>query len=323
LPKKSIFLVYGNPSAEELRRRATRFGFTSIGTLEHLRWDYEFVAQLQALDPDLVLRGGAATQLYLDLNLQRGSVDVDLITSKTIEQVRMNVSSLVMPFSTIGVAVQEYVPRHPVQGLEQVTFHVHFPKLEGRGGRRRIKLEIQRGPLGLASNTIRGKETLPLVVRKVKCLSRGALIGDKLTTLACNTIGVEIEELPKQLYDVANLTNGSKFSTKDVEDLLQAFEIVTKQQCGMKRIQHNLVGVLEDITLVLSKFVQREPGGRLNRETRQNIGSFASQYTSRVSGTDESAWETKVDVLERLVEGMKERFKSKISNEQLRAWINT
>ena len=317
------FLMYGELDAAELRGRAARFGFANVGSLEHLRWDYEFVAQLQALDTDFVLRGGAAAQLYLEPELQRGSVDVDFITSKQLGTIRKVVDSLVGAFNTIGVLIQEYTPRHPVPGLDQITYHVYFPKLEGRGGQRRIKLEIQRGPLGLPSNVVREKETLPLVVRNVRCLTRGALIGDKLTTLACNTIGVESEDLPKQLYDVANLTMGDKFSMKDVQDLLQGFRLVTQQQCGMRKTRYDPIATLDDISLSLTKFARKETGGgRLNQYSRQYIGTFASQYASRSGATDDSGWEAKSNLTEQLVEGVKERFKSKISDSQLRTLIN-
>ena len=75
-------------SADRLAKNAQDLGYAQAETLEALIWDYELYAQLQKRISGLCrLKGGAAVQLYVPIERQRASVDVDILT--TIPQPEM------------------------------------------------------------------------------------------------------------------------------------------------------------------------------------------------------------------------------------------
>ena len=288
-------LIYDEPDFEVLRERAERFGFSSTRAMEHLRWDYEFVAQLQRLDGNLVLRGGAAAQLYVAVPLQRASLDVDFITSVPLDQIRRKVEGLTESLAPLGVIMVEHVPRRPVAGLEQATYHVHFPKAGGSGGTRRIKLEIQKVPFRLPWNFVSGRETLALVAEKAKCVTIGALVGDKLTTLAPRTIGVRLADQPKQVYDLTNLAFDQTLSTHAMGDLRKAFLALVRHECKMKGLEDISPSVvLDDIERALTTFSRVDlPSESPSPEIKKSIRDFEAFYVGKSGWTGDSGWALK------------------------------
>jgi len=57
------------------------FKFSQSIHIEMLLWDFEIFAQLTAIHKDFVLKGGAAAQIYLPVEKQRASRDIDLATT--------------------------------------------------------------------------------------------------------------------------------------------------------------------------------------------------------------------------------------------------
>ncbi len=227
-------------SKEELSERAKRFGFTQPQFLELLAWDYELVAQLQAANEKLVLKGGAAVQLFLPPEKQRSSVDVDFIVpsssemraglrkglhdgglrnglqnglargfqnaDKIMEQIRSRLGGLP------GFKEESLAPKQPKVSLPMETRLVTLPSSVGQAGNKtcQIKVDFLFADFEVPTTIIKEAETVALAVKNVKVASFGSLVGDKLCTLARGTIGVETtEDLPKHVYDVEMLAFGT------------------------------------------------------------------------------------------------------------------
>ena len=314
MPRLDSLLTYEEPSLTALNGRAKKYGFASPRALEHLWWDYEFIAQTQSLNSDFILRGGAAAQLYVDPQLQRASIDVDIITTLSLDKVRQVVGRLIRKFASSPISIEEYTPRKPVRGLDQVTYHVHFPKLGGKGGTRRIKLEFQSGLAGLPWNLVSGKETIAMVVDKVKCVTVGALIGDKLTTLASNTIGVDIEDQPKQLYDLENLAFSHDLSAGDIGHVASAFVKIAKHEAAMKGASSRPIDVIDDIERTLTAFSKVDsPGGPSRAKLKVSISAFETSYVSKNGATDDSGWSLRALRLRFLVRTVRRLLESEAS----------
>ena len=69
---------------DEILRRAKYYEYPNPLAVEIFLWDCELTAQLQVLCNKMVLKGGAAAQLHLPLEKQRGSVDVDLARASIV-----------------------------------------------------------------------------------------------------------------------------------------------------------------------------------------------------------------------------------------------
>lgn len=63
---------------EEILDRARKYEFPNPLAVEIFLWDCELAAQFQNVCSDIVLGGGAAAQLHLPLEKQRGSIDIDI-----------------------------------------------------------------------------------------------------------------------------------------------------------------------------------------------------------------------------------------------------
>ena len=76
---------------ECLQQRMEIYGFKNMARMELFLWDLELFLQIQKrLGGHIVLKGGAATQLYLPIEAQRTSVDIDMIFCGTDEVVKNN-----------------------------------------------------------------------------------------------------------------------------------------------------------------------------------------------------------------------------------------
>src|ERR1700683_5176808 len=72
---------------DQLEKRRVKHGFAHLNKVEAFAWDLEIYGHLQQyLGDAVVLKGGAATQLYLPVELQRTSVDIDIICTATIQE---------------------------------------------------------------------------------------------------------------------------------------------------------------------------------------------------------------------------------------------
>lgn len=62
---------------ETFLKRMHEYGFKNMGRMELFLWDLELFLQIQKILGDrIVLKGGAATQFYLPIEVQRTSVDI-------------------------------------------------------------------------------------------------------------------------------------------------------------------------------------------------------------------------------------------------------
>ncbi|MBI4648035.1 MAG: nucleotidyl transferase AbiEii/AbiGii toxin family protein [Bacteroidia bacterium] len=74
------------------------FKFSQSIHIEMLLWDFEIFAQLTAIHKDFILKGGAATQIYLPVEKQRASRDIDLATTLTEKEIENALNNVKQKF---------------------------------------------------------------------------------------------------------------------------------------------------------------------------------------------------------------------------------
>lgn len=85
--------------AETLNEKAKKYDFPQPVEVEAAAWDYELIGQLQAeLVEQLVLKGGTAAQLYLPVETQRASVDIDMLSLVNPEQISATLKKISSKF---------------------------------------------------------------------------------------------------------------------------------------------------------------------------------------------------------------------------------
>jgi len=217
--EKALLHSKGSFTRDTLVGRSEAVGFTNLSRLELFLWDLEIFLQLQKILKDkIVLKGGAAAQFYLPIENQRTSIDIDMICSASEVETKSGLEQIEKAFngSKNLFKARRYTPNQPKTDLPLHTYHMEVPsvctekELFGKSpGVQEIKIEFHfsKGPLPIytiaapsifAVKTDLSYQVLPL----------NDLIGDKLTTLGPNTIGIPLEradELIKQVYDLASL----------------------------------------------------------------------------------------------------------------------
>ncbi len=194
-------------SMKAIRERAKRYGFSDPLPVELFLWDCEIAAQLQSESEEFILKGGAATQLHLPVEFQRGSVDIDLVCPFNEQQIAEALFRI--RERTPDITFERHLPKEPKRKISMVTYIAKMPALICPPGRTscEIKIDFLLEDLELPTATLIGVETFAVNVKKLKCYSVSSLLGDKLLTLAKNTIGIEeLTDIPKQIYDVSVLS---------------------------------------------------------------------------------------------------------------------
>ena len=269
-------------SKEELSRRAEKYGFSQPQILELFAWDYELTAQLQTLSENLVLKGGAAAQLYLPTEIQRGSVDIDLTTQLSGSELNRLISKLSRKFRKFKPLFQfkRYLPKAPKPNVPVNTYDVLLPGVFQENCS--IKVDVLTSHLSLPTVKMSDVETFAIRVSRVETASLGKLIGDKLLTLARETIGIESEEdYPKQIYDMEMLTfKSGKLTQSVINRAAETIEKIVMEEARFRGIETSPKEVLKDVEKTMERYslVDLAVGSPL---TKRNINNFQQFYVNK------------------------------------------
>ena len=113
-------------SRTELERRRVQYKFAHLAKIEAFAWDLELYGQLQQrFNGHVVLKGGAAAQLFFPIAVQRNSVDIDVTTDLAAEEIEKGLREIEKKLCPDGsvCTFREYVPAQPKDGFE--TYQVH------------------------------------------------------------------------------------------------------------------------------------------------------------------------------------------------------
>jgi hypothetical protein len=294
-------------SPERLRARAEEMAFTQVTEVEVFAWALEIYGQLQAASEEgLLLKGGAAAQLYIPLERQRASVDIDLLAHIEPEAVRdvLDEVSRRLASDLPYFVFEEYTPTQPDVALPLQTFLVTVPSSLGQTTQPALSTST-----ALSVNSAEGTEAGQIVGRSIKvdvfylkepvehtelegvrtfaldlafsprCLAIGPLIGDKLLTLATKSIGIpqaRASDLPKQVYDLDNLTHLT-LNEGDIEKLIATVQALVDVESSFRGIRVTVFQVLDHIEEALTTFSTldlREGDPNL----RRHVFNLQSQY---------------------------------------------
>jgi hypothetical protein len=158
---------------DEILRRAEYYEYPNPLAVEIFLWDFELAAQSQILCDKSVLKGGAAAQLYLPLERQRGSVDVDLATSlekKDVEEVILQLGKTLEG----RIEFSRYEPKKPNPKLPLLTYLASVPSLvDPKREELDIKLDFLCESPELPHVELHDVQTFALTVKRVRCSTAG------------------------------------------------------------------------------------------------------------------------------------------------------
>jgi|GEM_PF-936200 len=278
-------------SLERLRARAEEMAFTQATEVEAFAWVLEIYGQLQAeAEEGFLLKGGTAAQMYVPLERQRASVDIDLLAHVEPEAVRdvLDKVSRKLASDLPYFAFEEYTPTQPDVALPLQMFLVTVPSSlvrsalteTGQIAGRPVKVDVFYLKEPVEHTRLEGVRTFALdLAFSPRCLAIGPLIGDKLLTLATKSIGIpqaRASDLPKQVYDLDNLTHLA-LSEADIEQLVATVRTLVDVESSFRGIQVTVFQVLDHIQEALKAFSTLDLG-QGDPDLRRYVLNLQSQY---------------------------------------------
>jgi hypothetical protein len=267
-------------SEKSIRERAKLYGFSDPLPVELFLWDCEIAAQLQNESEKFVLKGGAAAQLHLSVEMQRGSVDVDIVCPLTKQEIAEVLARIHERIPTMEF--EEYKPKRPKKEISMVTYLARMPAVLPSDGERprEIKIDFLLEDLTLPTQIVTNVETFAVKVKRLRCYSITSLIGDKLLTLAENTIGVaDSTDIPKQIYDVSVLSEKHGPTPEQFSEIIDVIKMVAPLEAEYRELKTTIAEALADVEQSVDKYGVLDTAGA-NSEVKRNIANFQNFYVS-------------------------------------------
>lgn len=251
---------------KSLTYRLKKVGFNSLPKIELFLWGMEIFLQFQEiLKEKIVLKGGSAVQFYIPIEYQRASVDVDVVCNASQKEIETAITKIEDKFKGDGnlFTFKLFQPKQPKTDLPLFTYFVNISSIctdreffGGHSGFQELKIEFhvseeplpivyKKSPSIFALNTDKTYQIFPLNI----------LIGDKLSCLGPNTIGIPFfrsDEQIKQIYDIGALF---EFKLKEVEfNKIEEYLLKrAKLECKTRNINFNINEIKKDMIEQLEK----------------------------------------------------------------------
>ena len=288
---------------ETFQKRMEEFGFKNMARMELFLWDLELFLHIQKILGDkIILKGGAATQFYLPRDAQRTSVDIDMLFFGTEEEIKKTLRKIEEYLGTEDELFyfHKHSPKNPKTNLPLHTYYTKVPSVLSNAERnmeresipyQELKIEFilqpekweyerRTGENIFAVNSSWNYQSLPL----------NYLFADKLTTLGCNTIGVQNERLDeqvKQFYDIMMLSRNC-ISEMQCSVVKEKYLKRAEQEWNTRKITlgSTLEGrdyepkyIVKDVEKQLLRYQQADSGE--DAELKKFINDFHSLYLNR------------------------------------------
>ena len=288
---------------ETFQKRMEAFGFKNMARMELFLWDLELFLHIQKILGDkIILKGGAATQFYLPRDAQRTSVDIDMLFFGTEEEIKKTLRKIEEYLGTEDELFyfHKHSPKNPKTNLPLHTYYTKVPSVLSNAERnmeresipyQELKIEFilqpekweyerRTGENIFAVNSSWNYQILPL----------NYLFADKLTTLGCNTIGVQNERLDeqvKQFYDIMMLSRNC-ISEMQCSVVKEKYLKRAEQEWNTRKITlgSTLEGrdyepkyIVKDVEKQLLRYQQADSGE--DAELKKFINDFHSLYLNR------------------------------------------
>ncbi|MGB4659224.1 MAG: nucleotidyl transferase AbiEii/AbiGii toxin family protein [Mobilitalea sp.] len=281
----------GNFYKEMLENRMEEYGFCSLARMELCLWEREIFLQIQAVLGDRVaLKGGTAVQFYLPKEVQRTSVDLDIVfkgTKEEIEQTLRTISDKLCNTHHL-FEFSELVTEEPKSRIPLYTYLMKVPSvLDSK--------DLDRVPTTeLSTQEIRIEFVLQKEIDFVEkyekeqflfhkeqgfhVYSLDNLYADTLTILGPNTIGMGNDRTVEQVKLFYDLYMMTKYHLKelDVFKLHNYYIKRAKQQCRIRKIEFDIQAIKRDVLDQLSSFANCDY--IRDDKYEQAMDSFKSAY---------------------------------------------
>ncbi len=319
-----------NFSADSIRNKVEKYDFTQPTEFEVLIWNYELYGHLQQLaNKKLILKGGAAAQLYLSKDKQRASVDLDIVSLVGvggIEQILKRISTKLGNQENY-FTFRRYKPLEPEVKLPMRTYYVAIPSMIGqthlknrkRFPGREIKIDFFLEDSGINSVTLRNPKTLVLNLAYSPIVStKESLIADKLLILATKSVGVPFKrraDIPKHVYDMDCLIQQG-LDEDTIREIISIMNSLIEAECSYRGMSYSVEEVITHIVEELES-LSYIGFSKESKETAQYIENFQSQYLRRPNFQKSHGWGVRFLRLRFLVKSILQLIQKEINEKEI------
>ncbi|MDH5382153.1 MAG: nucleotidyl transferase AbiEii/AbiGii toxin family protein [Cyclobacteriaceae bacterium] len=215
--------------------------------LEKMIHALSLLQQLKAHGLDFIFKGGTSLVLLLAKS-RRFSIDIDIITTQSREEVEATLDKVVANshFNKWDLqdrrSYKEGVPKahYEFDYESSLNQSAHFLLLD-------ILFEQTVYPrllsVPIQSEWIESEEVLEVAVPSIE-----SILGDKLTAFAPNTVGIlygkdKEQEIIKQLFDIGCLFD----QVENVEEIALSFDKIGSKEINYRELKISLTDILDDI----------------------------------------------------------------------------
>jgi len=287
---------------DTLAERLEKLKFNSLARMELFLWDLEIFLQIQAILQDkIVLKGGAAAQFYLPIEYQRTSVDIDMICAVGVEAVEKALEAIERKFKGTKelFKAQPHTPKDPKTNFPMMTYYMEVPsactekELFGKkiAGAQEIKIEFHFADEALSIQRISSPHIFALETEQTyQLLPLDDLIGDKLTTLGPNTIGIpmdRVDEQIKQIYDIFWLLEFNRDNI-DFSRIEESFLARAESEARQRSLTVNITDIFSDMMAQMKQLSIMDL--EKDKVLLKRINDFQSLYVRKGLNRSSADW---------------------------------
>lgn len=319
-----------NFSADSIRNKVEKYDFTQPTEFEVLIWNYELYGQLQELaKKNLILKGGAAAQLYLSKDKQRASVDLDIVSFVDVDGIEQILKKISTKLSNQEnyFTFRRYEPPESEVRLPMRTYYVTIPSMIGqthlknkkRFPGREVKMDFFLEGRGIHSITLRNPKTLVLDLAYSPVVStKASLIADKLLILATKSVGVPFKrraDIPKHVYDIDCLVQQG-LDEDTIREIISIMNSLIEAECSYRGMSYSVQEVITHIVEELENLSYIGFSEEL-KETARYIENFQSQYLQHPNFQKSHGWGVRFLRLRFLVKSILQFIQKEINEKEI------
>jgi predicted nucleotidyltransferase component of viral defense system len=268
---------------------AGKYGFANPLTVELFLWDLELAAQLQRSSDQTILKGGAAVQLFLPVEKQRGSVDIDLTANLNADSLDTLIKETESRLGT--TRFESYMPKKPRAGLNARTYFAYTDSVT-QAEPLRVKLDFMLQDLRLPTEKTHNVQTFAAKTSDIRCYTPEVLVGDKMLTLAKGSIGLkDLADYPKQIYDLSMLMDSPKVSK--FGDVIEAVEKITPVEAKIAGLGIDAPSALDDVIMFIDGEFAPIDTSKADRDVKLKLEGFEQFFVPASQRASLQEWSSR------------------------------
>ena len=257
-------------------RAADRYGFRRPRVVEQLFVDFAVCRRL-AERLHCTIFGGMCMHLHSSRKAQRLSRDVDIMTTEAADGVDMVMHDAFETLQECRAVLAQPRRPHPIKGLR--SYRVHYESL--LGGKEDVKVDFLCGFGGsLPTEVVRAPHVLGVDMPfGARVLTKGALLADKMTTLALGGVGLpewRLHDAPKQVYDIAALVRMA--GEGELAAALGMLNDAIESRIALYEGSDTVQGTVASIQKSIEGFVNFKSAAIMSDQYKSHLENFRSVY---------------------------------------------